>query len=163
MKNQLIFMNFWHYVEIDEFLSSTTLIVEISNEVFNNVFVVSISKKVKKFKIDNLKTIMIIRNRLKCNDRNLLKNEINVVKTCQILKKSFSLNEFEMLNDFFVKFWIIILIISQNVIDYARRFKKTLQNMRDMIIEMLINKNLLILYFHFDLDSKYEQYRKHYV
>ncbi len=27
---------------------------------------------------------------------------------------------------------------------------------------MFINDNILILYFHFDLDAKYEQYRKHY-
>jgi hypothetical protein len=31
-----------------------------------------------------------------------------------------------------------------------------------MIIEMFINDNILILYFHLDLDAKYEQYRKHY-
>jgi hypothetical protein len=31
-----------------------------------------------------------------------------------------------------------------------------------MIIEMFINDNILILYFHFDLDAKYKQYRKHY-
>ncbi len=31
-----------------------------------------------------------------------------------------------------------------------------------MIIEMFINDNILILYFHHDLDAKYEQYRKHY-
>jgi hypothetical protein len=47
--------------------------------------------------------------------------------------------------------------------NYARRFKKTLQDIREMIIEMLINDNFLILYFHLDLDAKYEQYREHYV
>ncbi len=31
-----------------------------------------------------------------------------------------------------------------------------------MIIEIFINNNILILYFHFDLNAKYEQYRKHY-
>jgi hypothetical protein len=31
-----------------------------------------------------------------------------------------------------------------------------------MIIEMFINDNILILYFHLDLDAEYEQYRKHY-
>jgi uncharacterized membrane protein affecting hemolysin expression len=31
-----------------------------------------------------------------------------------------------------------------------------------MIIEMLINDNILILYFHFNFDAKYEQYEKHY-
>ncbi len=31
-----------------------------------------------------------------------------------------------------------------------------------MIIEMFINDNILILYFHSNLDTKYEQYRKHY-
>jgi hypothetical protein len=91
-----------------------------------------------------------------------LKNEINVTKAWQILKKSFSSFESKILNDLFIKLWIIFLIINQNVIDYARRFKKTLQNIRRMIIEMFINDNILIFYFHFDLDAKYEQYRKHY-
>jgi hypothetical protein len=164
MRNQLIFMNFWHYVEIDEFSNSTILIIEISIEKNHNVFVVSsTSEKVKKFKIDNLKTISIIRNRLKCNDRNLLNNKINVIKTWQSLKKSFSSCKSKILNDLFIKLWIIILIISQNVIDYVRRVKKTLQDIRKMIIEMLINNNILILYFYLDFDAKYEQYRKHYV
>jgi hypothetical protein len=163
MRNQLILMNFWHYVEVDEFSSSTILIVEISIEKNFSVFVVSsTSEKVRKFRIENLKTVAIIRNRLKCNDRNLLKNEINVIKAWQILKKSFSSFKSKVLNDLFIKLWIIILIINQNVIDYALRFKKTLQNIREMIIEMFINDNILILYFHFDLDAKYEQYRKHY-
>jgi hypothetical protein len=113
MKNQLIFMNFWHYVEIDEFSSSTILIVEISiDEILNSVFVVSTSEKVRKFRIDNLKTVTTIQNRLKCNERDLLKNEINVVKTWQIFKKSFSSCESKMLIDFFIKLWIITLIIN---------------------------------------------------
>jgi hypothetical protein len=37
-----------------------------------------------------------------------------------------------------------------------------MQNIREMIINMSINDNLLILYFHLSLDAKYEQYRKHY-
>jgi hypothetical protein len=103
-QNQLIFMNFWHYVEVDEFSSSTILVVEISIEQNFSVFVVSsTSKKIKKFKIDNLKTIMIIRNWLKCNDRNLLKNEINVIKTWQISKNLFNLCELKILNDLFIK------------------------------------------------------------
>ncbi len=163
IRDQLIFMNFWHYVEVNELLNSKILIVEISIEENFNVFVVSsTSKKVKIFRIDNFKTITITRNRLKCNDRNFLKNEINVIKTWQIFKKLFSSCESKIFNDLFIKLWIIILIINQNVIDYARRFKKTLQNIREMIIEMFINDNILILYFHFNLDAKYEQYRKHY-
>jgi hypothetical protein len=50
----------------------------------------------------------------------------------------------------------------QNVINHARRFKKRLQDIRKMIIEIFINDNILILYFHSNLDAKYEQYRKHY-
>jgi hypothetical protein len=163
MRNQLIFMNFWHYVEIDELSNLTILIVEISIEENLNVLVVSsTSKKIKKFRIDNLKTITIIRNQLKCNDRKLLKNEINVIKTWQIFKKSFSSCKSKILKNLFIKLWMIIVIISQNVINYARRFKKTLQNIRRMIIEMFINDNILILYSYLDLDAKYEQYRKHY-
>jgi hypothetical protein len=156
-------MNLWHYVEIDELSSSIILIVEISIEENFSVFVASsTSKKVRKIKIYNLKTVAIIQNRLKCNDRNFLKNEINVIKAWQIFKKSFSSCKSKVLNDLFIKLWIIILIISHNVIDYARRFKKTLQDIREMIIEMFINDNILILYFHFNFDAKYEQYRKHY-
>ncbi len=87
---------------------------------------------------------------------------INVIKAWQILKKLFSSYESKILNDLFIKLWIIILIINQNVIDYVRRFKKTLQDIRRMIVEMFINDNILILYFHLDLDAKYEQYQKHY-
>ncbi len=162
MKNQLIFMNFWRHVEIDELSSSTILIVEILIEEIFSVLVVATSEKIRKFRINNLKTVAIIRNWLKCNDQDLLKNKINVIKTWQILKKSFSSCDSEILNDLLIKLWIIILINSQNVIDYARRFKKTLQDIRKMIIEMFINDNILILYFHFNFDAKYEQYRKHY-
>ncbi len=163
MRNQLIFMNFWHDVEVDEFSSSTILIVEISiEEIFNVLVASSTSKKIRKFRIDNLKTVTIIRNRLKCNDRNLLKNEINVIKAWQIFKKLFNSCKSKILNDLFIKLWIIILIISQNVIDYVWRFKKTLLNIRRVIIEMLINDDILILHFYFDFDAKYEQYRKHY-
>jgi hypothetical protein len=112
MRNQLIFMNFWHYVEVDEFSNSTILIVEILIEENLNVFVVSTLKKIKKFKIDNLKTITIIWNRLKCNDWDFLKNEINVIKAWQIFKKSFNSRESKILNDLLIKLWIIILIIS---------------------------------------------------
>ncbi len=38
----------------------------------------------------------------------------------------------------------------------------TMQNIRKMIINVSINDNLLILYFHLNLNAKFEQYRKHY-
>ncbi len=37
-----------------------------------------------------------------------------------------------------------------------------MQNIRRMIISVSINDNLLILYFHLNLDAKFEQYREHY-
>jgi hypothetical protein len=43
-----------------------------------------------------------------------------------------------------------------------RRFKMTMQNIRRMIINVSINDNLFILYFHLNLDAKFEQYREHY-
>jgi hypothetical protein len=67
-----------------------------------------------------------------------------------------------MLNDLLIKFWIITFINSQNVTNYARRFKTTMQNIRRMIIYVSINDNLFILYFHLSLDAKFEQYREHY-
>ncbi len=38
----------------------------------------------------------------------------------------------------------------------------TMQNIREMIINVSINDNLFILYFHLSLDAKFEQYREHY-
>jgi hypothetical protein len=67
-----------------------------------------------------------------------------------------------VLNDLLIKFWIIILVNNQNVTNYARRFKMTMQNIRRMIINVSINDNLFILYFHLSLDAKFEQYREHY-
>jgi hypothetical protein len=37
-----------------------------------------------------------------------------------------------------------------------------MQNIREMIINVSINDNLFILYFHLIFDAKFEQYRKHY-
>jgi hypothetical protein len=67
-----------------------------------------------------------------------------------------------MLNDLLIKFWNIIFVNNQNVTNYARRFKTTMQNIREMIIHMSINNNFFILYFHLNLDAKFEQYREHY-
>jgi hypothetical protein len=38
----------------------------------------------------------------------------------------------------------------------------TIQNIRKMIINVSINDNLFILYFHLNFDAKFEQYREHY-
>ncbi len=62
-----------------------------------------------------------------------------------------------------IKLWYIIFVNNQNVTNYAWRFKRMMQNIREMIIHMLINDNLFILYFYLNLDAKFEQYRKHYV
>ncbi len=83
-------------------------------------------------------------------------------KRVKILKNSFSSFESKVLNDLLIKFWIIILVNNQNVTNYAQRFKMTMQNIREMIINMSINDNLFILYFHLNLDAKFEQYREHY-
>ncbi len=145
-------MNLWHYVEIEN-VESIDLIVSI----------LIIFEKLRKIKINNLKIVTIMKNRLKCNDKNLLKNEINAKNAWKILKNSFSLFESKMLNDLLIKLWIIIFVNNQNVTNYVRRFKMTMQNIRRMIINVLINDNLFILYFHLNLDAKFEQYREHYV
>jgi hypothetical protein len=67
-----------------------------------------------------------------------------------------------MLNDLLIKFWIIIFVNNQNVTNYVRRFKMMMQNIREMIINVSISDNFFILYFHLNLDAKFEQYREHY-
>jgi hypothetical protein len=124
MKDQLIFMNFWHYVEIEN-VEQFELIDSIL------IAVVSISiilEKLRKIKINSFKIVTIMKNRLKCNDKNLLKNEINAKNAWKILKNSFSSFESKILNDLLIKLWIIIFVNNQNVTNYVRRFKMTMQN-----------------------------------
>jgi hypothetical protein len=46
--------------------------------------------------------------------------------------------------------------------ELRQRFKMTMQNIREMIINVSIDDNVFILYFHLNLDAKFEQYREHY-
>jgi hypothetical protein len=103
-----------------------------------------------------------MKNRLKCNDKNFLKDEINAKNAWNFLKNSFNLFESTMLNDLLIKLWIIILVNNQDVTNYIRWFKITMQNIRRMIINVSINDNFFILYFHLNLDAKFEQYREYY-
>jgi hypothetical protein len=105
-------MNLWHYVEIENVKSSA----------IDSILIV-ISKKIRKIRINNLKMIATMKNRLKCNDKNLLKNEINAKNVWKILKNSFNSFKSKMLNNLLIKFWIIILVNNQNVTNYVRQFK----------------------------------------
>ncbi len=147
-------MNFWHYVEIKN--------IELINFVIFVSIVLIILEKLRKIKLNNFKVVTIMKNRLKCNDKNLLKNKINAKNVWKILKDSFNSFESKMLNDLLIKLWIIIFVNNQNVTNYAQRFKMTMQNIREMIINVSINDNLFILYFYSNLDAKFEQYREHY-
>ncbi len=125
MKNQLIFMNFWHYVEIEN-IEQFESVDSISDTVVSISIVSVILEKLRKIKTNNLKAVTIMRNQLKCNDKNLLKNEINAKNAWKILKNLFSLYESEVLNDLLIKLWIIIFVNNSNVTNYARRFKTTM-------------------------------------
>ncbi len=118
MKNQLIFMNFWHYVEIKN--------VKLIDFVVSILIVSVIFEKFRKIKINNLKIVTIMRNRLKYNDKNFLKNEINAKNAWKILKDLFSSFDSKILNDLLIKLWIIIFVNNQNVTNYVRRFKMTM-------------------------------------
>jgi hypothetical protein len=158
-------MNFWHYVEIEnvESVESISDAVESVLDAAISISIVSIIfEKLRKIKINNFKVVTIMKNRLKCNDKNFLKDEINAKNAWKILKNSFSSFESKMLNDLLIKLWIITFVNNQNVTNYARRFKMTMQNIRKMIINVSINNNLFILYFHLNLDAKFKQYREHY-
>ncbi len=158
-------MNLWHYVEIEnvESIESISDAVESISNVVVSISVISIIlEKFRKIKINNFKVVTIMRNRLRCNDKNFLKNEINAKNAWKILKNSFSSFESKVLNDLLIKFWIITFVNSQNVINYVRRFKMTMQNIRKMIINVSINDNFFIFYFHLNFNAKFEQYREHY-
>ncbi len=95
MKNQLFFVNFWHYVKIEN--------VELIDFVVSILIISIIFEKFRKIKINNFKIVTIMKNRLKCNDKNFLKNEINAKNAWKILKNSFSLIKSKMLNDLLIK------------------------------------------------------------
>jgi hypothetical protein len=85
-------MNLWHYVEIENVESIESISISI------------IFEKLRKIKINNLKIVTIMKNRLKCNDKNLLKDEINAKNAWKILKNSFNSFESKVLNDLLIKF-----------------------------------------------------------
>ncbi len=122
MKDQLIFMNLWHYVEIENVES----VESISDAVVSISITSIILEKFRKIKINNFKIVTIMKNRLKCNDKNLLKDEINAKNAWKFLKNSFNSFESKMLNDLLIKFWIITFVNNQDVTNYARRFKMTM-------------------------------------
>jgi hypothetical protein len=72
------------------------------------------------------------------------------------LKNSFSSFKSKMSNDLLIKLWIIIYVNSQNVTNYARRFKTKMQDIREIIIYVSINDNFFILYFHLNLKTNFE-------
>ncbi len=114
IKNQLILMNLWHYVEIEN-VEHFELVDSVSDAIVSISVVSVISEKLCKIKINNLKAVTIMRNRLKCNDKNLLKDEINAKNAWKILKNSFSSFESEMLNNLLIKLWIITFVNNQDV------------------------------------------------
>jgi hypothetical protein len=59
--------------------------------------------------------VTIMKNRLRWNDKDLLKNEINAKNAWKILKNSFNSFESKMLNDLLIKLWIITFVNNQNV------------------------------------------------
>jgi uncharacterized protein YajQ (UPF0234 family) len=82
MKNQFNFMNLWHYVEIENVES-----IDLISDTIVSISIVSvILEKLRKIKINNLKAVTIMKNRLKCNDKNLLKDEVNAKNAWKILK-----------------------------------------------------------------------------
>ncbi len=102
-------MNFWHYVEIEN-VEQLKSINSILNAIVSILIVSIILKKFRKIKINNFEIVTIMKNRLKCNDKNFLKNEINAKNMWKILKNSFNSFELKMLNDLLIKFWIIIFV-----------------------------------------------------
>jgi hypothetical protein len=84
MKNQLIFMNLWHYVEIEN-VEQFELIDSIA--IISILIVFVILKKFRKIKINNFKIVMIMKNWLKNNNKNLLKNKINAKNVSKIFEE----------------------------------------------------------------------------
>ncbi len=163
MRDQLILMDLWHYVEADEPPSPATLAAGTpAEENLNAPVAPPTPEEARKSRTGNLKAVAAIRNRLGCNGRDLLKDETNATRAWQILKESFSPCGSGVLNGLLIKLWTTTLATSQDATDYARRFKKALQDIRGMTTEVPINDNILILYFHLGLGAEYEQYREHY-
>jgi hypothetical protein len=95
-------MNFWHYVEIEN-VKQFELINSTLNAIISISIVSIIFEKLRKIKTNNFKVVTIMKNRLKYNDKNLLKNEINAKNAWKILKNSFNSFELKMLNDLLIK------------------------------------------------------------
>jgi hypothetical protein len=107
MKNQFIFMNFWHYIEIEN-VEQFDLINIIA--IVSILIVLVILEKFRKIKINNFKIVMIMKNWLKYNDNFFLKNEINAKNAWKFLKNLFNSFKSKLLNNLLIIFKNIIFV-----------------------------------------------------
>ncbi len=171
MKKLIDFDELWDYVDNDLLTNISIVNIEVNdiasrldldkasrNKFVINVFVffvffvavrvvVNDEAFIVKSRRENLKIVTFLQNRLRYNDKNLIKNELDIKKTWKILKKTFLFKKFEILNNFMNIFIFIILINSKDVTNYVRRFKQELQNVREISTKMSLFKNFYIYQF----------------
>jgi hypothetical protein len=164
IKDQLILMNLWDYVENNLLTNISIVSIKVNNTAlrqdldrttrskfvvvaltFDSVFVLSIALFAARVVVHNaavivnsrrksLKIVNLLRTCLRYNDKNLIKNELNVKKAWRILKKAFSCKNFEILQNLMNIIIFITMINSKDVTNYVRRFKQKMQNVRKITI-----------------------------
>ena len=120
----------------------------------NNVSI----KKTRMFRRDHKKAVTIIKMRYQKHVRKLIKNCINAVETYKILKKNFIFKSVDIVNDAFHKLFNIHLKDYFSVDAYVNKFRNTINKLKILSFKMILNDNLLIYWFHMNLNFNYDQY-----
>lgn len=144
MKDQLILMDLWTYVEEPDTPEDAT------------------PAETKTYKNGHNKAVAAMRNRMGYNGRDLIKDHNNAKKAWDEIKTSFSSKGSGILNGLLTKLWSISLATSKDTFDYVHKFKRAVQEINGMSVKVTINPNLLVLLFHLGLGSEFEIYREHY-
>ena len=120
-------------------------------------------KKTRMFKHDHKKIITIMKMRCQKHVRKLIENCINAVETYKILEKNFIFKNADIVNDAFHKLFNIRLKNYFSIDAYINKFRNTIDELKIFSFKMILNDNLLIYWFHINLNFNYDQYQKNYI
>ena len=120
-------------------------------------------KKIWVFKRGHKKVITIMKMRYREHVRKLIENCINAIKTYKIFEENFIFKSAGIVNDAFHKLFNTRLKDYFSAGVYVNKFRNTVDELKIFSFKMILNDNLLIYWFHMNLDFNYDQYRKNYI
>ena len=101
-------------------------------------------KKIRVFRRDHKKAVMIMKMRCRKHVRKLIENCINAVEIYKIFEKNFIFKDADIVNDAFYKLFNTRLKNYSSIDAYVNKFHNTINELKTFSFKMILNDNLLI-------------------